>query len=73
MITAADGVTLNQAAREGDLAVGAAVFQGRHHAKLAAEQDDRVAGEADRRGFTGLNLGRPGEGIPVVRMRVDPA
>ena len=58
---------------QGDLAVGAAVFQREDGAFLGADEDDRVSGEADAQGAARFQLAGPGEGIPMVRVRADAA
>ena len=51
------------------LTMRAAILEREHLATAAAVQNDRLPGEAATQGLTGRQFVRPGEWIPVVRVR----
>jgi hypothetical protein len=51
------------------LTMRTAILKREHLATAAAVQNDRLPGEAATQGLTGRQLVRPGEWVPVVRVR----
>ena len=71
VVAALDGAALDHPVGQRHLAVGAAILQGEQLAVLAAHHGDGLAGETPRQHLAGLELFRPGDRIPEVRMAID--
>ena len=73
MIAAFDGIAVNDAEMEGNLAVGAAILDGEDLSRATAIERDRLAGELSGERFAARQFVRPCGRIPVIPMGADPA
>src|SRR6202044_555383 len=73
VIMALELIAADHPEMQGYLAMSAAILEREYLAAFAAIQHDRQRGKAAAERLARLELFRPGEGIPVVRMRPDAA
>jgi hypothetical protein len=71
MIAAADSAPVDRALMQRNLSVRATIGQRKYIAFARSDDDDRIAGKPCGKDLTSLHLMRPGQRIPMIRMRID--